>query len=83
MARSLGLQMVAEGIETAEQAEYLRARGVEYGQGWHFSKALCAADFVRFVEERNRLGTDPGPAGGRSGDRRMPTGRRAAKEEHK
>lgn len=49
MAGSLGLAIVAEGVKTAEQAEYLRARGVQYGQGYLFSKALPAGEFIRFV----------------------------------
>ncbi|RXZ36126.1 EAL domain-containing protein [Oxalobacteraceae bacterium CAVE-383] len=48
MAKSLGLKIVAEGIESQEQADYLLARDVEYGQGWLFSKALPAGDFITF-----------------------------------
>ncbi|MDT2021817.1 EAL domain-containing protein [Methylocella sp. CPCC 101449] len=48
MARTLGLFSVAEGIETAEQAAYLRAHGVDFGQGWLFSKPLSAPDFITY-----------------------------------
>ena len=44
MARRLGMQTVAEGIETTEQARYLRARGCTIGQGYYFSRAVPAAD---------------------------------------
>ncbi|HEY4318400.1 MAG TPA: EAL domain-containing protein [Herbaspirillum sp.] len=54
MAKSLRLKIVAEGIESQEQADYLLARDVEYGQGWLFSKALPAADFIAF--HQNSLG---------------------------
>ena len=37
MGRSLGIRTVAEGIETAEQAERMRALGCAYGQGYHFA----------------------------------------------
>jgi EAL domain-containing protein (putative c-di-GMP-specific phosphodiesterase class I) len=37
-AGGLRARVVAEGIETAAEAAALRARGVDYGQGWHFGR---------------------------------------------
>jgi sensor c-di-GMP phosphodiesterase-like protein len=48
MSKSLGLYTVAEGIESEEQADYLKAHGVDFGQGWLFSKALPAAAFIAY-----------------------------------
>ncbi|MGK6316832.1 EAL domain-containing protein [Neorhizobium sp. DT-125] len=48
MAKTLDLQIVAEGVETEEQADYLTARDVHFGQGWLFSKPLPAPDFIRY-----------------------------------
>lgn len=54
MAATLGLNVVAEGVETEAQASYLKERGVRYAQGWLYSKSLAAADFM--------TGYRPGPA---------------------
>jgi len=46
MAHSLGLTVVAEGVETQAQLEYLRAHGCNEYQGYLFSKPLPADDFA-------------------------------------
>jgi EAL domain-containing protein (putative c-di-GMP-specific phosphodiesterase class I) len=40
MARKFNLRVVAEGIETEQQAEQLRAMGCDYGQGFFFSRPM-------------------------------------------
>jgi sensor c-di-GMP phosphodiesterase-like protein len=52
MAHELGLGIVAEGVETEAQVEYLKRKGVEYGQGWLFSKALPAATLSAWLKAR-------------------------------
>lgn len=40
LARSLELEVIAEGIETEEQAEFLRSLGCDYFQGYHYSRPV-------------------------------------------
>jgi sensor c-di-GMP phosphodiesterase-like protein len=54
MAKSLGLGTVAEGVQTGEQVEWLIAHGVNFGQGFLFSKPLSARDFLEFFGENHR-----------------------------
>lgn len=46
MAHSLRLSVVAEGVETEEQAAVLRDQGCDSLQGWLFAKAMSQSDFV-------------------------------------
>ncbi len=45
LAHRLQLRVVAEGVETAAQAEYLRRQGCDELQGYHFGRPLPLADF--------------------------------------
>ncbi|MGZ5917369.1 MAG: EAL domain-containing protein [Methyloceanibacter sp.] len=44
LAHELGKEVVAEGIETANDAAYLRSIGCEYGQGFYFGEPMSAKD---------------------------------------
>ncbi|HUQ73180.1 MAG TPA: EAL domain-containing protein [Burkholderiales bacterium] len=50
MARGLDLKVVAEGVESAAQLDFIRARRCEYAQGWLFSKALDAALYTAYLQ---------------------------------
>lgn len=54
IARSHNASIVAEGIETAHQAELLKARGCDLGQGYCFSEPLPIGDLAAFVERAGR-----------------------------
>ncbi len=52
LARDLGLEVVAEGVETQAQYDYLRARGCALVQGFLFSTALPADELMAWIEAR-------------------------------
>ncbi|MEM8745295.1 MAG: EAL domain-containing protein [Actinomycetota bacterium] len=49
LARSLGIDVVAEGVETREQLRWLNTIGCDMVQGWLFSRALPPESFVNFA----------------------------------
>lgn len=60
MARDLDCEVVAEGVETEEQAVYLRSRGVLHAQGYIFAPALKVGAFKELALALHA--TAPGPA---------------------
>jgi diguanylate cyclase (GGDEF)-like protein len=50
LGHSIGLNVIAEGVETAGQIEFLVANGCDEFQGYFFSKPLTPADFKLFVK---------------------------------
>ena len=64
LARLPRLEIVAEGVETAQQLQALRSAGVRSAQGFYFSRPLAAADFFAFHRRFADGAADPGaPAG--------------------
>lgn len=49
MARSLQMKVVAEGVETEEQAAFLRANGCYAAQGFYYSKAITSEKFLSLL----------------------------------
>jgi diguanylate cyclase (GGDEF)-like protein len=56
LAGTLGLGVIAEGVETAEQAALLRSWACSTGQGWHWAPALRAEDLEVWIDERRSGG---------------------------
>lgn len=54
LGKSLGMQVIAEGVETAEQEAYIVAQGCHEGQGYHYSKPLPARELTTFLKQASR-----------------------------
>ena len=54
LLKSTPLQVVAEGVETAHQAQVLKHAGVQLAQGLHFSAPLPAETYKRFYQQSRR-----------------------------
>lgn len=52
LAGKLNIEVVAEGVETREQADFLRREGCDYLQGYYVSRPLSAEKFARFLSEQ-------------------------------
>lgn len=51
LAQRLNISLVAEGVETAEQAEYLRERGVDVLQGYFYARPMPLGDFPEWLNQ--------------------------------
>ena len=54
MARSLDIELAAEGIESAEQLGMLQDLGCRLGQGFHFSRPIAPSQCVALLEQAAR-----------------------------
>ncbi len=51
MAHDLGLSVIAEGVETEQQAQYLKSIGCLYMQGFYFSRPVTADEFEEIIKK--------------------------------
>ena len=57
MGESLHMRVVAEGVETREQLEFLQQHSCPFGQGYYFSPPVAAGEFVQLL--RRGIGSEP------------------------
>lgn len=55
LGKSLGMQVIAEGVETVEQEAYIIAQGCHEGQGYLYSKPLPARELTLYLKQARRL----------------------------
>ncbi len=54
MAKWLHLPSIVEGVETAEQVDFLKCIGCEYAQGFYFAKPMPVADYEKYIEKEHK-----------------------------
>lgn len=54
LGKSLNLNIIAEGVETLEQLDFLKALQCEEGQGYFFSKAVLPQEFVQLLTDNQQ-----------------------------
>ncbi|APC17748.1 GGDEF domain-containing response regulator [Pseudomonas frederiksbergensis] len=59
LGKSLNLNIIAEGVETLEQLDFLKALQCEEGQGYFFSKAVLPQEFVQLLTDSQQTQIPP------------------------
>lgn len=54
MAHSLGLDVIAEGVESEDQTHFLKAENCDYSQGYFYSRPMTEQDFIHWLETDER-----------------------------
>ena len=63
MAKWLNIPVIAEGVDRAEQVDFLKSVGCDYIQGFYYSKPLPAADYEKLISDQEE---QPVPENGTS-----------------
>jgi sensor c-di-GMP phosphodiesterase-like protein len=57
MAHRLGLEVIAEGVETLGQHNFLQPSGCEYLQGYFYARPMCAEAFIHYTQTEQATNT--------------------------
>ncbi len=74
MGRTLGKTVVAEGVETAEQARYLQRIGVHHAQGFYFGKPMSSVEALHVVQRQRQTELHAALAAERRAPAALPAG---------
>jgi EAL domain-containing protein (putative c-di-GMP-specific phosphodiesterase class I) len=55
LAHSMGLTVVAEGVETPQQRDFLRGQHCDHAQGYYFSEPVSAAALARLLDDSSAV----------------------------
>jgi EAL domain-containing protein (putative c-di-GMP-specific phosphodiesterase class I) len=55
LAKTLKLKVVAEGVETQQQYQFLKEKGCDIIQGYYFSRLLPSKKIVEFIKENKKI----------------------------
>ncbi|PHQ79095.1 MAG: hypothetical protein COB66_07580 [Coxiella sp. (in: Bacteria)] len=83
LADNLKLEVIAEGVETSLQADFLMANGCVYGQGYLYSKPLIPDDMTHYLQKQPKI--DPNERAERrhgAGTKRLGPGDRRVHKDH-
>jgi sensor c-di-GMP phosphodiesterase-like protein len=61
MAKALEINIIAEGVETQEQLDYLRAHEVHLIQGWFYARAMPFQDFIKLFDKKGNSNDKTNP----------------------
>jgi EAL domain-containing protein (putative c-di-GMP-specific phosphodiesterase class I) len=56
MSKELNLDIISEGVETKEQADFLHSLGCNIMQGYYYAEPMSAHDFIELLKKDETLG---------------------------
>ncbi len=57
MAHSLGLRVIAEGVEELDQLNFLKSHNCDFAQGYYFNRPTAIADFIKWTHTHEEINT--------------------------